>query len=275
MTTINCTIYGHDWANTQPTRLRAPHEDDESLRCTQCGHRRFVNPGPTKVGMPTGFCPITLQTLHYDTTGNGGILSATEIYIRQRNGLPQKTTLRRIMSLYPRALVTAAANKWPEDRGNLTFQPWHELRPETKIHIANLADGPVSAHLLTEKTVLDATTIPHDQPSERISVQEHLAQWLSTTKTSNRQRHSTIQLVQICADPMIRTEIKTQILEHLENSAELPAGTLEAMCKIRPLMLPKTPATTILQLLVSPDTKPEARAEPRKDGKDQTPSERQ
>ena len=225
--------------------------------------------------MPTGFYPITLQTLHYDTTENGGILSAREIYIRQRNGLPQKTTLRRIMNLYPRAFVTAAANKWPEDRGSITFQPWHELLPETKIHIANLADGPVSAHLLTQKTILDATTIPYDQPSERISVQEHLTQWLSTTNTSNRQRHSTIQLVQICADPMIPAEIKTQILEHLENNAELPAGTLQAMCKIRPLILPATPTTTILQLLVSPDTKPEALTEPRKDGKEQTSSERQ
>ena len=57
MTTINCTIYGHDWADTQPTRLRAPHEHDETLRCTQCGHRRFVNPGPHQSRHADRFLP--------------------------------------------------------------------------------------------------------------------------------------------------------------------------------------------------------------------------
>ena len=235
MTTTNCSTFGHDWADTQPTRLRAPHEDDQSLHCTFCGRRRFVNPGPTTIGMPTGFSLITLQTLHYDTTtGIDSFPTAKEIYIRQRDGVPQKTTLRRIMALYPKLCIRAVANKWPEARGNLTFRPWHELPPETKVRIANLADGPVSPNMMTEKNLLDATTIPHDQPSERISVQEHLHQWLSATNTSNRQRHSTMELVPICADPTIPSNVKTQILTHLEASAQLSAGALQAMCKSGP-----------------------------------------
>ena len=260
MTTTKCSTYGHDWDDTQPTRLREIYEDDQTLRCAQCGSRRFVNPGPTTIVMPPGFSPITLHTLHYDTTTKpGGVPSAREIYIRQRHGLPHKTTLKRIMDLYPTASIAAITNKWPEVRGTLTFRPWHELPTEVKDHIANLADGPVSAHMLTEETLLDATTIPHDHPSERISVQEHLDQWLRLTQASAHQRYSTMQLVPTCADPTVSEQASTQILTHLETNAELPAGSLQAMRKIRPLMAPET-NETVLHLYVSPASKGDQQA---------------
>ena len=254
MPTTNCATYGHDWADTRPTRLRAPKEDDERLRCTKCGQRRFVNPGATTIDMPTGFSPITLQTLHYDTTtGPSRIPSTREIHIRPRNGLPQMTTLKRIMDLYPKASIAAIANIWPEARGRITFRPWHELPTETKDHIADLADGPVSAHLLTTERLLKVATIPYDQPSERISVHEHVQQWLHVANISKSQRHSTLDLLQICADPAVEARVMTAILTHVETNAELPAGSLQEMSKIRPMTpSPATHANTELQLAVSP-----------------------
>ncbi len=254
MPTTNCATYGHDWADTQPTRLRAPKEDDEPLRCTKCGQRRFVNPGATTIDMPTGFSPITLQTLHYDTTtGPSSIPSTREIHIRPRNGLPQMTTLKRIMDLYPKASIAAIANTWPEARGRITFRPWHELPTETKDNIADLADGPVSAYLLTTERLLEAATIPYDQPSERISVHEHVQQWLHVANISKNQRHSTLELLKICADPAVEARVMTAILTHVETNAQLPAGSLQAMSKIRPMTpSPATHANTELQLDVSP-----------------------
>ena len=281
MPTTNCATYGHDWADTQPTRLRAPKEDDELLRCTKCGQRRFVNPGATTIDMPTGFSPITLHTLHYDTTtGPSSIPSTREIHIRPRNGLPQMTaikriidlypstreiqirprnglprmtTLKRIMDLYPKASIAAIANTWPEARGKITFRPWHELPTETKDNIADLADGPVSAYLLTTERLLKAATIPYDQPSERISVHEHVQQWLHVANISKSRRHSTLDLLQICADPAVEARVMTAILTHVETNAQLPAGSLQEMSKIRPMTpSPATHANTELQLAVSP-----------------------
>ena len=254
MTTTNCSYYGHDWADTQPTRLRAQNENDDRLRCAQCGKRRFANPGATTIDMPTGFSPVTLQTLHYDIiTGASQIPATREIHIRTQNGLPQMTTLKRIMEIYPKAPIAAIANMWPEARGRLTFRPWHELPTKTKDHIADLAHGPVSAHMLTTERLLNEVTIPYDQPSERISVQEHVKQWLHVANISNSQRHSTLELLMTCTDPAVETRLRTQILTHVETNTQLPAGSLQAMSKIRPMTpLPATHANTELRLMVSP-----------------------